>query len=112
MSGDKKSDDEKGGDRDPENESAETVKTAGEGLANACFAPSKRARRIVSQGKSRERLRRRIRGNEEAEENVLGVRPPDQADDGVRLRESGFEIGQEEPHALDPEISSDGNDKP
>ena len=109
MSGDRKSDDDKGGDRDPENEVAETAETAGEGLANAGFAPSKRARRILSQGTPRERLRRRICGNEEAEEHVLQTRPSDQADDGVRRRESGFEIGQEAPHALDPEIS-DGND--
>lgn len=61
MSGDRKSDDDKGGDRDPENEVAETAETASEGLANAGFAPSKRARRILPQGNSRERLRKRVR---------------------------------------------------
>ena len=84
MSGDRKSDDDKGGDRDPENEEGKTGHTASEGLANAGFAPSKIARRILSQGNPRERLRRRICGNEEAEEQVLQTRPSDQADDGVR----------------------------
>jgi len=48
---------------------------------------------------------------ERARVNNLQARPPDQAEDGVRPRECDFEIGQEAPHALDPEIS-DGNDGP
>lgn len=67
MSGGRQSGDDRFDDRDPSGEAEEIVETAGEGLSKAGFVPSRRPRRIVPQGKPRERLRRCIVGNEKSE---------------------------------------------
>lgn len=67
MSGGRRSGDDRSDDRDHSDEGEETVETAGEGLSRAGFEPSRRPRRIVPQGKPRERLRRCVVGNEKSE---------------------------------------------
>ncbi|MBY5812661.1 MULTISPECIES: hypothetical protein [Rhizobium] len=52
-------DEEKGGNGCPAVETGKIVETAGEALAKAGFKPSKAGRRIISQGRPRETLKKR-----------------------------------------------------